>query len=258
VDILALIEPVKTIAVAAAVFVPIERIAAVRPNQQILRRGVRADFVTGVVNTWLVYALLLVLLSAIDAAAERAVPGLRALVRAAPLYVQITVAIAVGDLGVYAVHRLEHTVPALWRFHVVHHAAEEMDWLVAVRHHPVDLFLLRLGSLGPLAALNVSATAFAAFVIVFGWQSWLAHANVRLWYGPLRRLFVSPDFHHWHHSADRAAHDKNFASLLACWDVMFGTLHLPDARPTRYGVDEAVPWSWSGRMLHPFHRTAPR
>ena len=253
-NVFALLEPVKTIALAAAVFVPVERLAAERPKQPILRRGVSADFVTGVVNAWCVYAVLLVTLSVIDGAAQRIIPGIRAAVHELPLYLQITLAIVVGDLGVYVVHRVEHTIPVLWRFHVVHHSAEEMDWLVAVRHHPVDLFLQRIGSLAPLAALNLSSAAFAAFILVFSWQSWLVHANIRLPYGALRWLLVSPDFHHWHHSSDRAAHDKNFASLLACWDVVFGTVHLPAARPTRYGVEEPVPWNWSGRMMHPFHR----
>ena len=66
---------------------------------------------------------------------------------------------------------------------------------------------------------------------------------------------MSPEFHHWHHGAEREAFDKNFASVVACWDVVFGTVHLPPGRgPLRYGVEEHVPEGWIGRFFHPFRR----
>ena len=97
--------------------------------------------------------------------------------------------------------------------------------------------------------------AIAFFIAVSAWQGWLVHANVRIRYGPLRWLLVSPEFHHWHHSAEREAHDKNYASLIACWDVLFGTVHLPTGRrPGSYGVAERVPEGWIERLFHPFRR----
>jgi sterol desaturase/sphingolipid hydroxylase (fatty acid hydroxylase superfamily) len=75
-------------------------------------------------------------------------------------------------------------------------------------------------------------------------------------YGPLRWFLVSPEFHHWHHSAEREAYDKNFASLVASWDVVFGTVHLPRGRePQHYGIEDRVPRSWPQRMIHPFRRS---
>ncbi len=45
--------------------------------------------------------------------------------------------------------------------------------------------------------------------------------------------------HQAHHSADAAQHDKNFATVFALWDWMFGTLYLPDRTERfRFGVDE--------------------
>ena len=52
-------------------------------------------------------------------------------------------------------------MPWLWRFHAVHHSAEEMDWLVGFRFHPIDLLLLRVASLGPLVALHVTPAGSA-------------------------------------------------------------------------------------------------
>lgn len=250
-----ILDPLKALLVAAAVFVPFERLAGRHTGQRTFRRGWAMDVLTGMMNGLLLYTVLLAALGGLDAASAASVPQLRHWVGTRPLPAQGALALIVGDLGVYAIHRLQHTVPWLWRFHAVHHSAEEMDWLVGFRFHPIDLFLLRLASLGPLVALHVSPAAIAIFIAVSGWQSWLVHANVRMSYGPLRWLLVSPEFHHWHHSTEREAYDRNYASLVASWDVLFGTVFLPSGRqPLKYGIDETVPAGWIGRLIHPFRR----
>jgi len=250
-----LLAPAKALVLAAAVFVPFERLAARHPDQRALRRGWAVDVLTGFMNSALLYAALLVVLGVIEAGAKVGAPQLRQWMSSRPLLAQALFALAAGDLGVYAIHRLQHSVRWLWRFHAVHHSAEEMDWLVGLRFHPIDLFLVRVASLGPLVALDVAPAAIAVFIAVSGWQSWLVHANVRIAYGPLRWLLVSPEFHHWHHSAERDAYDRNYASLVASWDVLFGTVYLPAGRePARYGIEEPVPAGWIGRFFHPFRR----
>jgi sterol desaturase/sphingolipid hydroxylase (fatty acid hydroxylase superfamily) len=253
-----IVAPVKALLIAAAVFIPFERLAGLHPAQPVLRRGWAGDALSGIVNGLLLYTALLVTLGGVDAAAAVCAPQLRDWIAARSLPTQCVIALVVGDLGVYGIHRLQHTVPWLWRFHAVHHSAEEMDWLVGFRFHPLDLFLLRVASLGPLLALNVGPSAVAIFIAVSGWQAWLVHANVRMPYGPLRWLVVSPEFHHWHHSAEREAYDRNYASLVACWDVLFGTVYLPRGRhPVRYGIEEPVAASWIGRFVDPFRRRTP-
>lgn len=249
--------PLKAFIIAAAVFVPFERLAAMHGAQRTFRRGWAMDVLTGLLNGLLLYLVLLAALGGLNAGAEAGVPALRRWIASQPFLVQTALAVIVGDLGVYAIHRLQHTVPWLWRFHAVHHSAEELDWLIGFRFHPIDLLLVRLASLGPLVALDVAPAAIAIFIAVSGWQSWLVHANVRVPYGPLRWLLVSPEFHHWHHSAEREAYDRNFASLVASWDVLFGTVYLPSGRrPTRYGIEEQVPPGWIARFAHPFRRSA--
>jgi sterol desaturase/sphingolipid hydroxylase (fatty acid hydroxylase superfamily) len=249
--------PVKALIIAAAVFVPFERLAALHSEQRTLRRGWAMDVLTGLLNGLLLYIVLLAALGGVDTGAAAWVPGLRRWMVSQPFLAQAALALIIGDLGVYAIHRLQHTVPWLWRFHAVHHSAEELDWLIGFRFHPIDLFLLRLASLGPLVALDVAPPAVAIFIAVSGWQAWLVHANVRMPYGPLRWLLVSPEFHHWHHSAERQAYDRNYASLVASWDVLFGTVYLPRGRrPMRYGIEEQVPPGWMARFVHPFRRGA--
>ena len=253
--ILQALSPFKTFVLAAAIFIPFERLAAVRRDQKVLRRGWGTDVLTAIINGLLLSAVILMVLGGVESLAAAAMPGLRTWIASRPFWLQAMLAIVIGDLGIYLTHRLEHTVPWLWRFHAVHHSAEELDWLVAFRFHPLDLFLMRVGSLAPLVMLNVSPTAIAAFVAVFGWQSWLVHANVRLSYGPLRWAIASPAFHHWHHAAEQEAFNRNYSTIFAAWDVVFGTIHLPDGRyPLVYGTEERMPAGYVARFFQPARR----
>ena len=142
-----LLEPVKALLLAALVFVPFERLAGERSAQPVFRRGWAIDAITAILNGLLIYIVLILVLGRVDAAAAHAAPHLRSWVSNCPLWAQVVIALVVGDLGIYSIHRLAHTVPWLWRLHAVHHSAEEMDWLVAVRNHPFDLLLFRLASM---------------------------------------------------------------------------------------------------------------
>ena len=63
------------------------------------------------------------------------------------------------------------------------------------------------------------------------------HANVHLPWGPLKYLIVTPDFHHWHHSSDTVAIDRNYAAHYAFLDWIFGTaIRGQKGFPQRYGV----------------------
>ena len=250
-----LLDPLKSTLLAAAVFIPFERLAAERPGQRVLRPGWLTDAVTGALNAIVLFLVFFAAVSAVDRAAALAIPGVRNWVADRSLALQLVAAITIGDLGVYLGHRMMHTIPVLWRCHAIHHSAEQMDWLVASRFHAVDLFITRFASLAPLIALHLSSEALGVAIAIFGWQAYLVHANVRLSYGPLRWVFVSPEFHHWHHGAEREAFDRNYASVIAGWDLLFGTAHLPAGRvPRAYGVADRVPTGYVARLLYPFRR----
>ena len=53
------------------------------------------------------------------------------------------------------------------------------------------------------------------------------HANLDWTFGPLRYVIASPVFHRWHHSADAASRETNYAPMFPVWDLMFGTFHMP-------------------------------
>lgn len=235
------------------VFVMLETLVPLVADQRRARRGWNTDASFLVVNALLFASGLGILIGIVGLKLRTLIPGVAGFVGVLPLWLQAILVIAIADLGTYAVHRSEHAIPALWRFHSIHHAAEEMDFLVAVRNHPVDLFLQKAGALIPVLAFGFRPGAIAIYTTIYMWQSYLVHANVRLSYGPLRWVLVSPEFHHWHHAGDREAYDTNFAGLCAFWDLLFRTAHLPNGRqPSRYGVDAGLPRSLPGLLWYPF------
>ena len=257
-DLMRLLD-LRALAVLALVFVPLERLAAWRPGQRLLRRGWWRDLLCyQLLNRPLVGVALAAAVAIAAALGHALVPGAwQDTVARQPLWLQVPVAIVLSDLGFYAAHRLFHAVPWLWRFHAVHHSIEEMDWLAAARVHPLDHLVTKGLSLLPVYALGFSTAAIGVYAAIYFWQSILIHSNVRLRFGPLRWVLASPEFHHWHHGNEPAAYNRNFAGQLPVLDLLFGTLHMPDGRmPERYGVGEVLPSTYAGQLAYPFRRTS--
>jgi sterol desaturase/sphingolipid hydroxylase (fatty acid hydroxylase superfamily) len=244
----------KIILIIFIVFVPLERLFAMYPQQKVFRRDWGNDLVFLLLNGTLTkLGLLAVILGIIFSAAWIVPPSVQAMVGGLPYWVQIPAIIVVADLGFYWTHRMFHAVPWLWRFHSIHHSMEELDWLAASRGHPVDQILTMGVALVPVFALGFSEWAIGVFAWIHQWQSILVHSNVRLGFGPLRFLFVSPEFHHWHHSNEREARDRNFAAQLSFLDALFGSFHLPRGQiPKAYGLDRPMPQRYLRQLLYPF------
>jgi sterol desaturase/sphingolipid hydroxylase (fatty acid hydroxylase superfamily) len=243
----------KAILIIALVFIPLERLLALHP-QKVFRRDWGNDVIFLLLNGLLIKLGLLAVIVAVIFAAAWIVPAsFQAMVASLPFWIQIPAVILLSDLGFYWTHRLFHAVPWLWRFHSIHHSIEELDWLAASRVHPVDQILTKGASLVPVFALGFSEWAIGIYALIYQWQSVLIHSNVRIKFGPLRFLFASPEFHHWHHSNHREARDRNFAGQLSFLDALFGSLHLQRGQvPKTYGLDQPMPQSYLPQLLYPF------
>ena len=181
-------------------------------------------------------------------------PGLliRPLVPMVPVAVLPFVGIALFDLAIYWVHRWSHEVPALWRFHAVHHSTEQLDWVSGFRNHPFDGAIVAPPFFFLIAA-GFDATFTGVLAVVQLVTGLFLHANVRWRWRPLHRIVITPEFHHWHHANETDAHNSNYSIFLPLWDIVFGTYYMPrNKRPLRYGVDDPIPPTMAGQLTWPF------
>jgi sterol desaturase/sphingolipid hydroxylase (fatty acid hydroxylase superfamily) len=169
-----------------------------------------------------------------------------------PLWLQAIEMLVLGDVIGYVLHRTFHG-RRLWRFHAVHHSSTELDWLSAVRVHPVNEWLPRLVTVVVLVSLGFSSLAIAAYVPALALYAILLHANVRWSFGWIGHVIASPLFHRWHHAAEEEALGKNFAGLFPWIDRLGGTYHLPPDRvPERFGVTgDPVPSGLWRQLTYP-------
>ena len=251
------------LAVLVVIFVPLEHFFSQR-RQKFFRKSLGHDlgyyFVSG-----LVPGLLLALPLSLAAYGARAlVPhGMQAAIAAWPLWLRVAAGVVVGEIGFYWGHRLTHEIPFLWRFHSIHHSAEHVYFLTSSRAHPIDNVFTRLCGLVPAYILGVASpltpsgslvpTLIVVSTIVWGF---FIHSNLRLRLGPLEWLIATPGFHHWHHTLSDHR-DHNYASMLPCMDLMFGTFYLPPRQwPSAYGIEARLPPSIAGQMMYPLRAEA--
>jgi lathosterol oxidase len=240
-----------------AVFIPLERFFALRAEQPVFRRQWVVDLTYFFINSLLVEILTLLTLTPALVLFDWARAGaVTSAVGALPLLLQVPLILLCADFTQYWVHRLFHRVPRLWHFHAIHHSAQQMDWLAGSRLHLVDVIVTRGLVYVPIFVLGFSQGALMVYVVLVAAQATFIHANVRWELRPIRTLIATPAFHHWHHSAEREAIDKNFAVHTPIWDRLFGTFYLPDRWPSSYGLAAGpeVPRRWVTQFLYPFRR----
>ncbi len=242
------------------VFVPLERLYALH-SRKVFRRNFYADLGYYFLSSLAPKLLLIVPLTTIAWGAHRLVPGaLYQLVGGMPVGIRLAAALIVGEVGSYWGHRWMHEIPLLWRFHAVHHSAEEIDWLVNTRAHPVDLVFTRLCGFIPMYALGFAqpmgnTVDLVPILVTLAGTVWgfFIHANLRWRFGWLEWFLSSPAFHHWHHTNDGPELlNKNYASMLPWVDKCFGTFYLPKKHwPEKYGTDSHLATGLLGQLLQP-------
>jgi sterol desaturase/sphingolipid hydroxylase (fatty acid hydroxylase superfamily) len=232
------------------IFVPLERVFGLRKNQKPFRKAFGVDVALYYLNSLLPKLILVMPLSLLAAFIHDQLPAAPYVWMAGlPQWVRILGALVVGEVGSYWGHRLSHAIPFLWRFHAVHHRAEEIDWLVNTHAHPVDMIFTRLCGLVPMYLMGLAqplpnSVDLAPLLVTIAGSIWgfFIHSNLHWRFGWLEWTISSPAFHHWHHANDGPDRiDKNFAAMLPWVDKMFGTFYLPSREwPVTYGISRSV------------------
>lgn len=239
----------------SAVFIPLERLFALRPEQPTFRREWGTDLVYFFLSALLVQVVgLMTVTPAMVLFGWARFEVVAAALSSLPIWIQVPMCLLAADFTQYWVHRAFHRVPFLWRFHAIHHSAEAMDWLAGSRLHFLDAVVTRSLTFVPLFLLGFSEPAIGVYVVVVVIQATFIHANVRWQFPRVQGWVATPRFHHWHHSAESDAVDKNFAVHSPIWDRLFGTYYMPGRWPERYGLagPREVPAGWPRQFLYPF------
>jgi sterol desaturase/sphingolipid hydroxylase (fatty acid hydroxylase superfamily) len=237
------------------IFIFVEKLFPLRKEQPVFRPEWQTDFHHFIVNHLLVgFVLLVVNLMVHKLFGWAAKDGIQAWVQGLNFWLALFLIILVADLVQYWTHRAYHELPLLWRLHAVHHSVKSMDWMAGSRQHILELLITRTLVLAPIFVLGFSKEVIDAYIVVVGFQAVFNHANVSVRLGALRYVIVTPNFHHWHHSQDDEAIDKNYAAHFAFLDHLFGTAVQSDrVWPERYGVvGDYVPEGFWRQLLFPF------
>ena len=240
---------------SSLLFIFIEKLRPLRPEQPVFR----PEWQTDLAHFALIHLLVGLLMAIVNSTAHGALGFLgfqpwHALIGQLGWAFALPLCILAADLVQYAIHRSFHEIPALWRFHAIHHSAKTMDWLAGSRLHLVEVVITRSLVLAALLLAGFSKSVIDAYILIVGFHAVLNHSNVNLNLGPLRHLIVTPAYHHWHHASESIVLDRNYAAHLPIIDRLLGTQCKPETPwPTQYGVvkDDVPPGFWA-QCRHPF------
>jgi sterol desaturase/sphingolipid hydroxylase (fatty acid hydroxylase superfamily) len=198
-----------------------------RPVEPKLRRLTR-NAVLLAVSAACVAALQAAFLTAFVAWAEQRRIGLLWLLPLSDGW-RLAAGVLLLDYTLWHWHRLNHLVPFLWRFHVIHHADRDLDASTGARFHFGEMSLSVGYRALQVALIGADALTLALFNAVLIPSVLFHHSNLRLHPRLDRALLpflVTPRMHSIHHSNWRSETDSNWSSLLTLWDRLHGTLRL--------------------------------
>jgi sterol desaturase/sphingolipid hydroxylase (fatty acid hydroxylase superfamily) len=96
------------------------------------------------------------------------------------------------------------------------------------RHHWLETVLQRLFILPPVILVFDPEMGTVVWLILFSqFMVFFVHLNSPIRFGWFNRVFSSPQTHRIHHSNLLEHRDKNFATILPLWDILFGTYYHP-------------------------------
>ena len=143
-----------------------------------------------------------------------------------PHWLGLAVGVMVLDLIIYLQHVMFHTVPVLWRLHMMHHADLDFDVTTGLRFHPIEMILSMGIKLSVVVLIGPPALAVLIFEVLLNATSMFNHGNIRLPSSVdrvLRFFVVTPDMHRVHHSVVIRETNSNFGFNLPWWDRLLGT-----------------------------------
>jgi sterol desaturase/sphingolipid hydroxylase (fatty acid hydroxylase superfamily) len=200
------------------VFLVVERL---RPAQRrpIFARGYRQDLLYTILNATLVVPLVVALSLSFAEVARKLLPWIvMPHIGFVPRWLVIALIFVAMDGCNWLAHLANHRIQVLWRFHELHHSQEDMSVLTVFRTHPL-IHVSYLIALIPGIVLIANGAASTTLLVAYAAFVAFEHSNTNLGFGPLERLFVSPNYHRIHHQLN-GPQDVNIGFALTIWDQM--------------------------------------
>ncbi len=152
-----------------------------------------------------------------------------------PMAVQVALALVLGDVMSYGLHRGAHRYSWWWQVHVVHHRATDVRWWTAYRAHPIQVAIDHLVPAAVLLLIGFGPGSLAARAVIVSIVALFAHTDVEVPDRWLRYVIATPGYHRTHHEADRTG--VNFALVLPVLDLLGGTADFSRREDRRFGLD---------------------
>jgi sterol desaturase/sphingolipid hydroxylase (fatty acid hydroxylase superfamily) len=220
-----------------AVFLVVERL---RPAQRrpFFARGYRQDLLYTVLNATLVVPLVVALSLSFAEVASKSLPWIvLPHIGFLPPWCVIAVIFVAMDGCNWFAHLANHKVQMLWRFHELHHSQEDMSVLTVFRTHPL-IHVSYLITLIPGIVLIANGAIPITILVIYAAAVAFEHSNTNLSFGPLNRIFVSPNYHRIHHRLE-GRQDVNLGFALTIWDQLSHRAVFPTKETIR--IDTGLP-----------------
>ncbi len=163
------------------------------------------------------------------------------------------------DLWTYWIHRAYHNVPAMWRFHKVHHFDEFLDTTSAFRFHIGEVVMSAALRLAPILLLAIPLVHVVVFEVLLVLAAVFHHSNLRMprsMEKALSRVIVTPSIHWVHHHAVMADTNSNYAAVFSLWDRLFSSRSAMVRKPEmKIGLESIEDKPFLRLILTPFLRS---
>jgi sterol desaturase/sphingolipid hydroxylase (fatty acid hydroxylase superfamily) len=144
---------------------------------------------------------------------------------------EVLATVVVFDCGDYWMHRANHRIGLLWRFHKAHHSDMEIDVSTASRFHIGELLITNSIKGALILLWGPSLPGIAVFETFLTAASQFHHSNLDIPFNSqdvLEKVFVTPRMHRCHHVFEGRCQVSNYATIFSAWDRLFGTYHRAD------------------------------
>jgi sterol desaturase/sphingolipid hydroxylase (fatty acid hydroxylase superfamily) len=146
-----------------------------------------------------------------------------------PFWAQFVAGFLLLDLTIYYWHRINHTVPLLWRFHNIHHVDPDLDVSTSFRFHFGEILYSTAFRLAQVLVVGVAPFTYVVYELAFQMATMFHHSNLCLpayWERRLNKLVVTPRMHGIHHSAVGPETNSNYSVIFSWWDRLNRSLRL--------------------------------